>query len=254
MIPVRNRGRVLKKMSLLKQNLITAVKYNAEIFSPRPISNRMTKYLFSITLVVFSSLLFLPMAAAQNCRSEVKGYCAQTAAIAQAQGIGLENVIGGGEAADIIPALYKFGLGLVGISALIALIVGGVKYMTAGGSQDQTKRARVWLGNGVFGLVLALLSYLILNTINPDLLKRLDLELEPINLVIVPLGQDESGRNIGDPGSSAIIGRRGQPPDPTLLQQCRNLEASGCVFIPQTSTTGEAVCDCSGGFGGQGGP
>ena len=132
----------------------------------------------TITLAVFLCLLFLQTADAQTCRSERGGYCAKVAAIAQAQG--LENIISGTDVGDLVPGIYRFGLGLVGISALVALIVGGVMYMTAGGSQDQTKRARVWLGNAVFGLVLALLSYLILNTINPDLVRRLDLKLEPI--------------------------------------------------------------------------
>lgn len=141
------------------------------------ISNGM-RYLLIITIIILSGALFLRGANAQTCQSEKGGYCAKLAAIVQAQG--LEDLIGTKEVGDIIPALYRFGLGLVGISALAALIVGGIMYMTAGGSQDQTKRARTWLGNAFFGLALALLSYLILNTINPDLLKKLDLRLEPI--------------------------------------------------------------------------
>lgn len=159
------------------------------------------------------------------------------------------------EPGDIIPVFYKFGLGVVGLSALGALIVGGVMYMTAGGSQDRAKRGRAWLGNGVFGLVLALLSYLILNTINPGLLKRLDLKLDNIGGYKGPLGQDESGRNIGDPGSSAVIGRKGQTPDVNLLQQCQALEADGCKLIPaDRSGSGETICDCAGEFRGQSGP
>src|SRR3989338_10869078 len=140
------------------------------------------KHLLLITIIfVLGSALFFNSAAAQNCRSEKRGYCVELASLAQTQMLeeffGTDSVR---EPGDIIPALYKFGLGLVVISALGALIVGGVYYMTAGGSQDRAKKGRTWLGNGVFGLVLALLSFLILNTINPDLVKKLNLNLEPI--------------------------------------------------------------------------
>lgn len=141
------------------------------------ISNGM-RHLLIITIIILSGALFLRGADAQTCRSETGGYCVKLAAIAQAQG--LEDLIGTKDAGDIIPALYRFGLGLVGVSALVALIIGGIMYMTAGGSQDQTKRARTWIGNAFFGLALALLSFLILNTINPDLVKKLDLRLAPI--------------------------------------------------------------------------
>lgn len=147
------------------------------IIQSRSTPKRM-KYLLITIIIILSGALFLHGADAQTCRSEIGGYCAKLAAITQTQG--LDELISTKEIGDIIPALYRFGLGLVGISALAALIVGGIMYMTAGGSQDQTKRARTWIGNAFFGLALALLSYLILNTINPDLVRRLDLRLESI--------------------------------------------------------------------------
>lgn len=69
--------------------------------------------------------------------------------------------------------LFFFGLGLVGLATLIMLVVGGMMYLTAGDSQDQTKRARGYMTNAIYGLVLAFISWLILYTINPDLVKGL---------------------------------------------------------------------------------
>lgn len=74
---------------------------------------------------------------------------------------------------EIFGNLFFFGLGMVGLATLAMLVVGGVMYLTAADSQDQTKRARGYMSNAVFGLVLAFLSWLILNTINPDLVKGL---------------------------------------------------------------------------------
>ena len=82
---------------------------------------------------------------------------------------------GGGPAAgtpvsltDYIRYVYLFGLGLVGIAALGALVYGGFTYMLSGTitSQDEAKK---YIWGAISGLVLALAAYLILNTINPDL-------------------------------------------------------------------------------------
>lgn len=205
----------------------------------------MTK-LFIIISAIITIFGLTEISLAAECRSARGGYCVQTAALAQAQG--LENIISGTDVGDLVPGIYRFGLGLVGISALVALIVGGVMYMTAGGSQDQTKRARVWLGNAVFGLVLALLSYLILNTINPDLVRRLDLRLTPIASPPA-LPTDEAGRPLGSPGSSVTIGRPGQPVDQNLANQCPT--SSGCVI--RTTGAGTVDCDCGGETRGQSG-
>ncbi len=103
------------------------------------------------------------------CRNGGGGHCVELAAIAQAQVPGLEFLNVGLDIGQIFARLYVFGLSLVGISALIMLVIGGIMYLTAGDSESRAKTARDYMGNAVLGLVLALLSYLILFTINPDL-------------------------------------------------------------------------------------
>jgi hypothetical protein len=85
-------------------------------------------------------------------------------------GIGTNANIG-----NIFESLFFFGLSLVGLAALIMLVFGGVMYLTAGDSADQTKRARGIMTNAIFGVALAFLSWLILFTINPDLVQRLQI-------------------------------------------------------------------------------
>ena len=80
---------------------------------------------------------------------------------------------------DLISATYIFGISLVGVSALVALTVAGVWYMTAGDNEGRIRQAREWINNAIFGLVLALLSYLILNTINPALVSTNKLDALP---------------------------------------------------------------------------
>lgn len=129
--------------------------------------------------------------AAVQCISETGGYCAKLARIgdtprpqgflsglAQTTGVpGLEFLGLGTDASlgDILTSLYIFGLALVAVSALLVLTAAGVMYITAGDNEERFKEAKKWMGNAAFGLFLALISYLILFTINPDLTKVVDI-------------------------------------------------------------------------------
>lgn len=71
--------------------------------------------------------------------------------------------------AQYIRYLYLFGLGAVGAAALGALVTGGFMYMLAD-SVTSRKEANTWIWSAIGGIIIALAAYLILNTINPDLL------------------------------------------------------------------------------------
>jgi hypothetical protein len=73
--------------------------------------------------------------------------------------------------------LYKWFLGFVGIAALFALVFGGVRYMFAGANIGEVGAAKGWIMNAIWGLLLAALSVLLLQTINPDLIQRFDFNL-----------------------------------------------------------------------------
>ena len=73
--------------------------------------------------------------------------------------------------AEYIPLIFNYSMGFVGILAAVVLMFGGVMWLTAGGNQGQVGEAKEWIKAALTGLILALLSFLILNTINPDLIK-----------------------------------------------------------------------------------
>jgi len=66
--------------------------------------------------------------------------------------------------------LYDFLLSIVGIVAVMMLIVGGMRYITAAGNQAAAGDAKDIINNAIAGLLLALLSWVIVSTINPDVL------------------------------------------------------------------------------------
>lgn len=67
--------------------------------------------------------------------------------------------------------LYEFLLGFTGIAALFAIVYGGVLYIGSAGNPQQISKAKTWIANAILGLLLAGSSWVILNTINPDLTK-----------------------------------------------------------------------------------
>ncbi|OGZ93764.1 MAG: hypothetical protein A3A28_00755 [Candidatus Sungbacteria bacterium RIFCSPLOWO2_01_FULL_47_32] len=71
---------------------------------------------------------------------------------------------------NYLQSLYEYLLGLAAIAALGALVYGGVLYIYSGGNPSKSGEAKQWISNALFGLLLVALSYIILNTINPDLL------------------------------------------------------------------------------------
>ncbi len=66
--------------------------------------------------------------------------------------------------------LYDFLLSIVGIVAVMMLIIGGMRYITAAGNQAAVSDAKDIITNALAGLLLAILSWVIVAEINPDVL------------------------------------------------------------------------------------
>jgi len=81
------------------------------------------------------------------------------------------------ELTDYIGYIYLFALGAVGVVALGALVFGGLTYMLSD-TLTSKEEAKKWIWGAIGGIVLGFASYLILNTINPDLVKINPPELE----------------------------------------------------------------------------
>jgi hypothetical protein len=68
---------------------------------------------------------------------------------------------GGGDLRVTIGNLIKQALGFLGVIAIIIVLIGGFKYMIAGGEVEKTKSARGWLISGIIGLAIILSAYAI---------------------------------------------------------------------------------------------
>ena len=68
-----------------------------------------------------------------------------------------------------INQIYVWSLGIGALLALLMTILGGYTYMTAAGNAEQASTGISYIWGAAIGLALLFTAYLLLNTINPDL-------------------------------------------------------------------------------------
>ena len=161
------------------------------------------KHAFATFFILISlSFLAAPIHAAapfSECHSERKGYCVRltpptsqsaqrgrssSLLLAAASDIpfpGLEflktfGVTFGSSIGQILSAVYNFGVGIAGLSALVMLSYAGMLYMVGGAAPSALSESKRRLGNALIGLALIAVSYLLLYTINPDFTHTLKIE------------------------------------------------------------------------------
>jgi len=92
----------------------------------------------------------------------------------------------GQELPSYIRYLFIFGLGLISILALAQMIIGGITYILAAGNAAKVEEAKDTIFQALFGLGILLVSYLLLRTINPDLVNLRNPNLTPTQLESTP--------------------------------------------------------------------
>jgi hypothetical protein len=90
---------------------------------------------------------------------QVVGAASIDVGITYATGIGL----GTRDIRTTISSIINVLMGLLGIVAVVIILVGGFKWMTAMGNEDSVKKAKQLLFEGIIGLVIILSAYAIAN-------------------------------------------------------------------------------------------
>lgn len=94
---------------------------------------------------------------------------------------------------DYFNKIFLIAIGLCGALAVIMIVIGGVQYMGDESIFGKTK-AKDQITNAILGLLIALASYVLLNTINPDLLGK-GVHIQQVSAVII---------NLPDAGDSSV--------------------------------------------------
>lgn len=86
----------------------------------------------------------------------------------------LEKIPGASNGSDLagyITALYNAALALIVLSAILMLTIGGFMYLTSAGNTSLAGTAKGVITDALIGLIIAIVAYLVLYVINPELVK-----------------------------------------------------------------------------------
>lgn len=121
--------------------------------------------------------------------------------------------------------IYQFGLWTVGIAAVLMISVGAFMYITSAGNTSQMGKAKEFIFDAIIGVILALTSYVLLNTINPALVT-----------ITTPTGT-------GTPGTSGTPGTPGTPSPGTGT--CTPVTTGPCSVDQLTGSCFDGIADLS---------
>lgn len=83
--------------------------------------------------------------------------------------------------ASYIPGLFNLIIGIAGVLAVVMIIYGGIQYMSTDAFQGKSD-AKNTIQNAIWGLILTISAWLILYTVNPNLVEfNLNIERQEIN-------------------------------------------------------------------------
>jgi len=142
-----------------------------------------------------------------------------------------------------IANLYKFGIGAVGIAALLMITIGGFYYMTAAGNTARLGTAKTLITDAILGLIVALGAWLLLYVINPDLVK-INLDFSEVSKTASNNKPDTTNPPSGDcksSGSCSCSAAKNSKQTNTFIS-C--MKGKGNLTLGQeTSNTGKHVCN-----------
>jgi hypothetical protein len=96
---------------------------------------------------------------------------------------------------DYVNGIYKFAVAAVVFSALLMITIGGFMYIISAGNQAQAGTAKQIITDALLGLVVVFTIYLILHTINPELL-NISLDFSSMRVTSTSTSTSTSSSNI----------------------------------------------------------
>ncbi|MBP6925542.1 MAG: hypothetical protein KBC22_00580 [Candidatus Pacebacteria bacterium] len=156
--------------------------------------------------------------------------------------IGGINNIEGATLGKYLNMVIQIVISLAGVLAVIMIIVGGVQYMTTDAFAGKSD-ARATITKALLGLILALGSYLILKTINPNLL-QLEPNIQKVELSVdAPPELNADGTYAGLADSSVATVTQGTAwPTPGLVDIRPDLPSGITVNKAECASVGASNC------------
>jgi type IV secretion system pilin len=122
-----------------------------------------------------------------------------------------------------VAGFYSFALMIGGVLAFGAIVYGGILYAASGGNPGQQSEGKEWVKSALLGLLLLAAAYLILYTINPDLVNLNLPTIQGVNIAAPTPSQppcDNSNPNGYCPGTGVCQNITAGIPDTPPQYQC----------------------------------
>lgn len=139
-----------------------------------------------------------------------------------------------------IKAIYNYAIGVIGILAALALMIGGVIYLTSLGNATRISEAKSWITGALTGMLIMFTSYILLNEINPNLVGLKPIELSIVNEEPVPMVPIEELVINGVPLTASGSCTNGIK----AIAAHKNVTTNGKQLCGETADKLEAVFDC----------
>lgn len=102
--------------------------------------------------------------------------------------------------AQYVTGVYSYAVAIAAVIAGVMFVVGGFQYLTAGGDASRVTAAKERIKDAVIGLLLVLGAFVILTTINPNLVSNPDIRVRTVKRI--PFPSNETTLAPGQPGST----------------------------------------------------
>lgn len=122
---------------------------------------KISKMLLLVPVMVLGLSFVAPVAFAAEC---VPGELSIGCGANSAQGNGQPaSLFGDGTEEGLFKKIVNIMLFIVGAVAVIMLIIGGIRYVTSNGAQDQVTSAKNTIMYAIIGIIVAILAFAIVN-------------------------------------------------------------------------------------------
>ena len=110
------------------------------------------KTIISIVVVFTLAIILAPFTVALGEATPIKF---------EMDSIATSTGLGGGDVRNTVSSIINVALGLLGIVAVVIILWGGFRWMTAGGNEEKVGEARKIIFSGVIGLAIILSAFAI---------------------------------------------------------------------------------------------
>lgn len=124
----------------------------------------------------------------------------------------------------LVLAIYKFGIWTIGISGMFMITIGGIMYAGSAGNTSTADSAKKIITDSLIGIAAAMIAYLFLYVINPDLTQM------NINFTAVNVDEVTQGTPMGQTSKTGI---------------CQALSSGPCSVANLTPVFGAAATQAS---------